>query len=80
MSNGSARRGAAAMRTSVGLTSKAVEALDYLAESLNLSNTDAINQSILINAELMRLNQSGKVVEVYDPARGKRAEMLIIRH
>ena len=68
------------MRTSDGLTSKAVEALDYLAESLNLSNTDAINQSILINAELMRLNQSGKVVEVYDPARGKRAEMLIIRH
>ncbi|MGU3438271.1 hypothetical protein ACNHUS_35330 [Actinomycetes bacterium M1A6_2h] len=80
MTNGSARRGAATMRTSVGLTSKAVEALDYLAKSLNLSNTDAINQSILINAELMKLNQSGKVVEVYDPARKKRAEMMIIRH
>ncbi|TQR82363.1 hypothetical protein D8S82_32525 [Mycobacterium hodleri] len=62
------------------MTSEAVKALDYLTGKLDLSNTDAINQSILINAELMRINEAGKTLEVYDPARDKRAEMLIIRH
>jgi hypothetical protein len=80
MSHGSTRRGGAALRTSVGLTSEAVKALEFLTGKLDLSNTDAINQSLLINAELMKLDEEGKTLEVYDPQRHKRAEMLIIRH
>lgn len=80
MSHGSTRRGGAVLRTSVGLTSEAVKALEYLTGKLDLSNTDAINQSILINAELMKIGEDGKTLEVYDPQRDKRAEMLIVRH
>lgn len=62
-----------------GLTLEAQKALETLAQMLNLSNTDVVNQSLIINYELMKVQGKGLHLMVHDPKSMKSTELHIVR-
>ncbi len=64
----------------MNFTPQARDDLDYITNTSELTQTDAVNQAVLISAELLRLVREGKTLEVFDPVTNKRAEMFIERH